>query len=91
MNIGIDARRLLHENDPTWPHYLYNFISALQEIDRENEYTLLFNFFRKKYADILKQYTFNELSEMLTNSGFKDIKSKKTGFDCWSLISAIKA
>jgi glycosyltransferase involved in cell wall biosynthesis len=60
MRIALDARRLLHEEDPTWPYYLHSLISALQDIDRDNEYTLLFNFFRERYAEILKRHSFND-------------------------------
>jgi glycosyltransferase involved in cell wall biosynthesis len=60
MKIGIDARRLLQENDPTWPYYLYSLISALQKIDEVNEYILLFNFFRTRYKEVLKRYIFNK-------------------------------
>ena len=75
MRIGIDATQIgVSTGDRGGVyHYVLYLIQALKDIDRENEYVLSFNFFKRKHIA-----TYQELRQRLENGGnnFKAVLSR---------------
>ena len=56
MNIGVDARSLLEKERSGVGEYTYQLLGALFDIDKENQYYLFYNSWKKVGSDFLSEW-----------------------------------